>query len=97
MIIRNNFDRNLSNYDASYILKPVSKKKKNTKVYRTLTDHLWKPPIMETHYHLMETHNHLMETHYHLWKPFLKNKACLSEINLFLVFNLLQTRDGRPS
>jgi hypothetical protein len=38
----------------------------------TLTKHIWKPPIMETHYHLMETHNHLMETHYHLWKPFLK-------------------------
>jgi hypothetical protein len=28
---------------------------------------------------------------YHLWKPFLKNKACLSEINSVLVFNLLQT------
>ena len=32
----------------------------------TLTNHLWKPPIMETHYHLMETHYHLMETHNHL-------------------------------
>ena len=40
----------------------------------TPTNHLWKPPIMETPYHLMETPNHLMETPNHLWKPFLKNK-----------------------
>jgi hypothetical protein len=40
----------------------------------TPTNHLWKPTIMETPYHLMETPNHLMETPYHLWKPFLKNK-----------------------
>jgi hypothetical protein len=37
--------------------------------------------VMETHYHVMETHNALMETHYYSWKPFLKNKACLSKIN----------------
>ena len=40
----------------------------------TLTYNFWKPPIMETPYHLVETH-------YHLWKPFSKNKACLSKIN----------------
>jgi hypothetical protein len=35
---------------------------------RTLTNHSWKPPIMETH-------NHFIETHYHLWKPFLKKEG----------------------
>jgi hypothetical protein len=34
----------------------------------TLTNHLWKPPVMEPHYHVIL--NSLME-----------NKACLSKIN----------------
>jgi hypothetical protein len=36
----------------------------------TPTNHLWKPAVIETHYHVMETHYSVMETHNHLWKPF---------------------------
>jgi hypothetical protein len=43
----------------------------------TLTYHLWRPLVMETHDPVMETHHLLIETHYHLWKPFLKNKELL--------------------
>jgi hypothetical protein len=60
------FKKNFSNF--------LSARKHLTKSITTLTNHLWKPLVMETHNHVMETHNPLMETHYHLWKPFLKNK-----------------------
>jgi hypothetical protein len=49
----------------------------------TLTNHLWKPPVMETNYHVMETHNPLLEAHYYLWKPFLKKQGIIIYGNHF--------------
>jgi hypothetical protein len=52
-------------------------------MYDTPTNHLWKPPVMETHYHVMETHNPLMETHDHLWKPFFEKQGIIIYGNHF--------------